>query len=127
MKCDKHPEKEAIAVCVNCGKGICEGCRLHLGGKNYCQECADTIMSEKTSTAIKSLADVSKTEKGLDAGEGIVICLFSPIAGAIAWLVWHDKKPKKAQQACIIAVILFVVWLFIYIMYMASLSRYYYY
>lgn len=126
MKCDKHQENEAIAVCVNCGKGICEECRLNLGGKNYCQECADTIMSEKTSTTTKSPVDDSKSEKGLDAGEGIVICLFSPIAGAIAWLVWHDKKPKKAQQACIIAVILFFIWLIIYMAYMASLSRYYY-
>lgn len=126
MKCDKHSEKEAIAVCVNCGKGVCEDCRLNLGGKNYCQECADTIMSEKTSALTQSSVDDSKSEKGLDAGEGIVICLFSPIAGAIAWLVWHDKKPKKAQQACLIAVILFFVWLVIYIAYMASLSRYYY-
>ena len=129
MKCDKHPERGAIAACVRCGRGICEDCRLQLAGKNYCQECADKLVAEKQKQKPqKAVSRKVETEEGLDAGEAIVICLFSPIAGAIAWLLWHDTKPKKAQEACIIAIILFVVWLVIYIVYLASIppEPYYY-
>lgn len=128
MKCDKHPEKDALAVCVECGKGICDECRLNLGGKNYCQECADNLVSGKTDERISKKSGTNvKSDDGLDVGEGLVVCLFSPLAGLIGWLVWHNDKPKKAQQACIIAIILFVVWLFIYMAYVASLSSRYYY
>lgn len=125
MKCEKHTEKEAIAACVSCGRGICEDCRLQLAGKNYCQECADKLVTEK-STHQEYINQSIGTNKGLDAGEFIVICLFSPIAGAIAWLIWHDKKPKKAQQACILAVVLFLLWLFLYVIYLSTSSPYYY-
>ncbi|HEX3014250.1 MAG TPA: hypothetical protein VHO92_08265 [Methanobacterium sp.] len=128
MRCSEHTEKEAVAVCVSCGRGLCEDCRLQLAGKNYCQECADKLVRGNTRQQYKFNGNSEIKTKGLDAAEFIVICLFSPIAGAIAWLVWHDKKPKKAQQACILAVVLFCIWLFIYVLYLAaSASSYYYY
>jgi hypothetical protein len=127
VKCDQHHEKEAVAVCVSCGTGVCEDCRLLLAGKNYCQHCADNLAKERNSVNNQSLPyPVVESYEGLDAGEFIFICIFSPIAGAIAYLAWHDNKPKKAQQSGIIAVAVFAVLLFIYIMYIQSLSYYYY-
>ena len=127
MKCDKHTGKDAIAVCVNCGKGVCDDCRLKLAGKNYCQECADKLATEKTTLLHSSQNQNVETYDGLDAGEFIFICLFSPIAGAIAYLAWHNRKPKKAQQSCIISVVLFVILLFLYVIYLQSISSPYYY
>lgn len=46
MKCEKHPEKEAIATCSECGRGVCKNCKIELIGENFCQECADRIFSE---------------------------------------------------------------------------------
>ncbi|MDI9624101.1 MAG: B-box zinc finger protein [Methanothermobacter sp.] len=115
MKCNKHSEKDAIAVCVDCGKALCEECRISLAGKNYCQECANKLAVEMQKPTQGVVKREVESEEGLDLVEAILICLFSPIAGLIAWLIWHDKKPKKAEQACIITVIVFVIGLIIYI------------
>ena len=48
MNCENHPDKEGVAACVSCGKILCEDCRLKLAGKNYCQDCADELVSAKT-------------------------------------------------------------------------------
>ncbi|MCK9150577.1 hypothetical protein [Methanobacterium alcaliphilum] len=48
MNCKNHPDREGVAACVSCGKVLCEDCRLKLAGKNYCQECADELVSGKS-------------------------------------------------------------------------------
>ena len=48
MKCAEHREKDAIGACVSCGRGICEDCTINLAGKNYCQDCADELVQEKS-------------------------------------------------------------------------------
>jgi hypothetical protein len=47
--------------------------------------------------------------EGLTLGEGIIIFLFSPIAGIIAWLIWHEDKPEKANETVTILVIALIV------------------
>lgn len=47
MNCENHPDREGVAACVSCGKVICGECRLKLAGKNYCQECADDLVTGK--------------------------------------------------------------------------------
>jgi len=42
MKCINHPEKDAVAMCVSCGIGLCADCRKRENGKTYCEECAKT-------------------------------------------------------------------------------------
>jgi hypothetical protein len=39
MKCFNHPKKEAIGVCVCCGKALCQQCRNFERGKIFCSEC----------------------------------------------------------------------------------------
>lgn len=51
MKCKNHPETEAAGACVGCGAGVCEQCRLTLGGKMYCQECADRAIEQRPAGA----------------------------------------------------------------------------
>lgn len=43
MRCFYHPEKEALGICKNCNRGICEDCLVDvdhhgLACKNTCQE-----------------------------------------------------------------------------------------
>ena len=42
MKCVNHPEKDAVAMCVSCGVGVCADCRKVVHGATYCQECEAT-------------------------------------------------------------------------------------
>jgi hypothetical protein len=42
MKCLNHLEKDAVAVCVSCGVGLCADCRKVVRGANYCDECEKT-------------------------------------------------------------------------------------
>ena len=39
MKCFVHIEKEAIAACRQCGKGMCEDCSAYSGHTGICPEC----------------------------------------------------------------------------------------
>lgn len=41
MKCLLHEEKDAIGVCINCGKGLCSSCAIELGQKLYCNLCVN--------------------------------------------------------------------------------------
>lgn len=108
--------------CIKCGNGLGEKENIkicsHCGAENpsdaqFCQKCGKNI-TISTTTIVQQEKPQIETQKGLSASEAVVVCLFSPIAGAIAYLVWHDTKPKKAQEACIIAIIAFVVLFFGY-------------
>lgn len=50
MKCSYHPERDAVGTCVNCGRPVCAECKTMLGGKNYCNPCADELFSAKPQT-----------------------------------------------------------------------------
>ncbi|MCX6777377.1 MAG: B-box zinc finger protein [Candidatus Micrarchaeota archaeon] len=44
MDCANHPERDALANCVNCGKPFCENC-LERVGKNYiCLDCLEEVL-----------------------------------------------------------------------------------
>jgi hypothetical protein len=42
MKCVNHPDRDAQAMCVSCGVGLCMDCRKREHGASYCEECAKT-------------------------------------------------------------------------------------
>ena len=39
MKCFNHAKKEAVGVCVRCGKALCDDCRNFIHGKIFCADC----------------------------------------------------------------------------------------
>lgn len=41
MKCINHLNADAAGICAKCGRGLCAECKHELGGKTYCQVCAD--------------------------------------------------------------------------------------
>jgi ribosomal protein L40E len=82
----------------------------------YCQECATNLKSP----VVQQKGIPQDKDKGLSGGETVVVCLFSPIAGALGYLIWHDEKPEKAKQACIIAVLAFVIIIMAYLLFIYS-------
>jgi len=54
--CAYHPDREAVGACVSCGKLVCEGCKTVLGGKIYCNPCADRIFTTRTEAGVSQAA-----------------------------------------------------------------------
>lgn len=52
--CAYHPGREPVGGCSNCGKLICAECKVTLGGKVYCNPCADALV---TGTAVSKNLD----------------------------------------------------------------------
>jgi ribosomal protein L40E len=122
IKCGTRNQNTA-EFCIDCGNGLGENANMkictHCGAKNpsaaqYCQKCGKNI-DFKRNIVPPNDKPIKETPKGLSAGEGVVICLFSPIAGAIGYLLWHDDKPEKANQSCIIAVVALPIVIILYI------------
>lgn len=39
MKCERHPEEDAIGVCMACGRGVCASCQVPYRGVLHCPAC----------------------------------------------------------------------------------------
>jgi hypothetical protein len=86
MNCYIHPEVNAIGVCVNCGKGICNQCATDVGGKYYCSNClAISVQAKKTNTL--SIVSLATGIIGLPLyfcyGAGLILSVAALITGII--------------------------------------------
>lgn len=45
--CTKHPSKEAVGACSNCGHLVCKACYNELDNKVYCTSCANKLFTIK--------------------------------------------------------------------------------
>lgn len=50
MECAYHSGVDAVGACTNCGKLICAECKTVLGGKIYCNPCADKLFARTSVT-----------------------------------------------------------------------------
>jgi len=41
MKCEKHPETDAVGACVSCGRGVCPICKISYNNMMHCKECIE--------------------------------------------------------------------------------------
>jgi len=48
VTCAYHEKAEAVGACVNCGKLVCNECKVTLKGKIYCNPCMEEMYAEKT-------------------------------------------------------------------------------
>jgi len=75
VKCHRHPERDAIAVCKHCTKGICAECAVEGPGGTACgAACAEEIervraMLERSRRSLKTARDVPRA-----TGWFLVIC-----------------------------------------------------
>jgi hypothetical protein len=91
MKCSSHPDSEATAICIHCGRGICTSYQTKSSSGRIV--CSTTCLSalRLTEQAIDSLR--TKTISGasfsgyslLAAGLAMAGFAFVPIRGHIVW------------------------------------------
>jgi len=51
MKCARHPNREAVAGCIACSRGVCESCHTDFMGMPHCRMCAKLITRQMVVTA----------------------------------------------------------------------------
>ncbi len=54
MKCFYHPDREAVAVCSECGKALCQECAKEFEGKIYCKDCLEELKKDKKQKEVNS-------------------------------------------------------------------------
>jgi len=42
MRCEKHPDSDAVGTCVSCGRGICPICKISYNNMLHCKECIES-------------------------------------------------------------------------------------
>lgn len=78
--CAYHPDIEAIGACVGCGNLICAECKTVLGGKIYCNPCAEKLFSGKLETGV-ARAKAGVPVAGNTSGQGSVAVIPEEIRG----------------------------------------------
>jgi len=58
VKCKVHPERDAVAVCMRCGSGVCSECLVSTRGKNYCKNCINEILIQKPIISRENITDI---------------------------------------------------------------------
>ena len=99
--CGYHPGRDAVGACVACGKMVCTECRTVLGGKIYCQPCADEIFVKKKSggpspTGVTKAAPVA--EEKLEGYWWLLVIFLVWVGGLITWALNKDRAPEAAKQ-----------------------------
>ncbi|HUV81885.1 MAG TPA: hypothetical protein VMW53_02245 [archaeon] len=94
MKCVSHLDKDAIGICVNCGKALCSECKVIIKGKIYCKDC------------VEGLIETEKKPHSLVIVFGYILAVFFTIFGIIigAWL-WGQDHPTDKLHGKIIVVV----------------------
>jgi len=96
MKCFIHFDKEAIAACRQCGKGMCAECSAYSGHTGVCPECRKKDFEKELAT----LREESKELKWGIVGQA-VLCLtviLIPFA-AVKIIIKARNLAKKNQRA----------------------------
>ena len=109
MNCYYHPDRDAVGVCVACGRAVCIECKVVLGDKIYCNVCADKRISEAATTAPQSVkkAHYSTALRILSGIFGAWIIL-----GSITGLSYYMESGLIAELIVDIVSIVIAVLLF---------------
>jgi len=118
MKCGYHPEVDAVASCVNCGKGVCILCKTLLGEKIYCQPCADAIFVKPAERPV-----AERPVEGRVSGAWWLMPIFLTwLGGLIAWLVNKDTDPRTARNMLILGIVLTAAWILLWVVWAACVA-----
>ncbi len=56
VTCAYHKKVDAVGACVNCGKLVCDECKVTIKGKIYCNPCVEELFAERDSVVASSSA-----------------------------------------------------------------------
>lgn len=85
MKCHRHTERDAVAACKHCLKGICEECMVDAGGSAACSErCAEQVIS-----AQELLLRAAPMQQNLPRFLALFLAVIG--MGFAAWGLFQDK------------------------------------
>ena len=79
MKCYYHPEREIVATCTQCGKGLCKECASKWEPA-LCNECAHDLIEQKRAYLKRAISS------------GIVIFAIGTIIGLISFIQSGDIR-----------------------------------
>jgi len=101
MRCEKHRNVEAVGFCSECGRGICEDCKVEIDGTTYCNDCADI---SKSDTIVCTKCGGSYT---LQEGEKLSDFEECECGGKLQSAGVIKEKPKTANSTIIKDVTIF--------------------
>jgi hypothetical protein len=98
LNCYEHSDREAVAVCLSCGKSICLECKVVLGEKLYCNACANAIFTRATSAV--PIRPPNWFRRHLNWT--IVLCWLGAyvvafITGIVVGMLMYGSNPNVAQ------------------------------
>ena len=63
MKCYYHNDKEVVAACTECGRFICDSCKVNINGKAVCKTCIESGVFEPNSGYKYNKYNYNRTNK----------------------------------------------------------------
>ena len=63
MKCYYHNDKEVVAACTECGRFICDSCKVNINGKAVCKTCIESGVFEPNSGYKYNKHNYNRTNK----------------------------------------------------------------
>jgi hypothetical protein len=96
VRCENHPEYEAIAFCIQCGRSICEFCNVNVMDVPHCKFCAESIIIQMTKRMRKSKIYRPPRPKGPPSSRyfifGYVGSFLMAIGALLLWILGMDRR-----------------------------------
>jgi hypothetical protein len=89
VTCQNHPAREAVGICVHCGRRVCTECSTKVEGINHCSSCLAEQAGE-LGAGVASAARVSRPLLAVSAGVVWLVLL-----GVLAWLMLEVVLPER--------------------------------
>lgn len=124
MQCYNHPQIEATATCVTCGKALCSSCAVDVGGRIHCEQClaagaaarAGAVPNTNT-LAIVSLISGILGLVGCLCGANIIFGLVAAVTGYLGRKqIMESGGTEKGQELATIGLVLGVAGLVLFIL-----------
>ena len=61
MKCFYHPQSDAVGICKNCNKGLCQECAVDVGNGIACKDSCETEVKALNEAIDKGKSSYKKT------------------------------------------------------------------
>ena len=94
MNCHYHPDRDAVAACINCERPVCPECKTVLGGRVYCNPCAETFFAGRSTSPAEPTQRVTYS-KALRWISGILA--FFTFAGASFGLEYYAESGLASE------------------------------